>query len=279
MASFASEVSGPRMCEFFNRFGRFGGTSQLLRRLNGDDALMRQWIEGLTELPSFKLDGLFIPILDVVELVRTWPGINQKDVDVALAYAMTNGLLSRYQVAVKKNPLLCMVVNVTRESVPATLLYVRERMRESLLGYNEWREAFVSGVDDKRVRLINNARPFKPNHVSIEVIDLGANWEPNECIVPQTIQATQADKLAGFEVLYAAVQHSGYLPRIDFKNVPAPFAGAVLLNVQGYGEWTQIPVVVKVEKFSNGKIVGYEFTCCRSIESQTNVSMPTYWQD
>lgn len=45
MASFASEVSIPQGSEFFTRFGRFGGTLKQLAALQGDDDLMKKWVQ------------------------------------------------------------------------------------------------------------------------------------------------------------------------------------------------------------------------------------------
>ncbi len=52
MASFASEVSGTQMVEFFGRFGRFGGNMLKLQRLLGDDEFMEWWVRKLEQQPK-----------------------------------------------------------------------------------------------------------------------------------------------------------------------------------------------------------------------------------
>ncbi len=47
MASFASNVSIPQGNEFFTRFGRFGGSMELLKQLLTDDDRMKAWVESL----------------------------------------------------------------------------------------------------------------------------------------------------------------------------------------------------------------------------------------
>jgi len=60
MASFASEVSGTRMVEFFDRFGRFGGNMGLLKQLLTDDERMEAWVQSL--LVSAPVEHITVPI-------------------------------------------------------------------------------------------------------------------------------------------------------------------------------------------------------------------------
>lgn len=51
MANLGSEVTVNQSSEFFNRFGRFGGSMELLKNLLGDDELMREFMrKGLESL-------------------------------------------------------------------------------------------------------------------------------------------------------------------------------------------------------------------------------------
>jgi hypothetical protein len=61
MASLASEISGTRMVEFFDRWGRLGdGNMAKLKMLLGNDDLMKRWGEKLDEFPEFALvNGVF----------------------------------------------------------------------------------------------------------------------------------------------------------------------------------------------------------------------------
>lgn len=60
MTSFASEVSGTQMVEFFGRFGRFGGNMAKFQKLLGNDEVMEAWVKRLDEFPEFRLvHGVF----------------------------------------------------------------------------------------------------------------------------------------------------------------------------------------------------------------------------
>lgn len=72
MASFASEVYGTQMVEFFNRFGRFGGSIAKLQRLLGNDETMKRWVKQLDEFPEFRLiHGVFTPQSDVLAAFKS----------------------------------------------------------------------------------------------------------------------------------------------------------------------------------------------------------------
>jgi len=47
MASLSSQVPQGTATEFLNRIGRFGGTKEDIRKLNGDDVLMEAWVGDL----------------------------------------------------------------------------------------------------------------------------------------------------------------------------------------------------------------------------------------
>jgi hypothetical protein len=67
MASLASELSQTQVTELLGRLGRFGLTSAHVKKLNGDDDLVEQFVKvGLT-LPAFALiHGVFTPTVDVL---------------------------------------------------------------------------------------------------------------------------------------------------------------------------------------------------------------------
>jgi hypothetical protein len=229
--------------EFFSRFFRLGGTIAMVKRLLSDDELMERWIEFLTVEPEFKLiHGRFTPLRDKLELVKSWPGINSEDVDVAFKAAMNNGTIVGYEREVGENPFLDIVVTVYRESIPATLMYACERMQEAWgERYYEWTEAYAQGVDDDRVKAIPGAKPFTPNRIVVEVVDFGANWNRHNGLILEDVQKARTHKLADFAVIYNAVQSPKWLEQMDGEEVPYALMAALLLNVPGRDSWRISP--------------------------------------
>lgn len=178
-------------------------------------------------------------------MVKAWPNINPEDVDAAFATATENGTITGYESEVAGNPFLDIVVTVYRESIPATLIYARERMKEAWgeEKYSEWEAAYAQGIDDDRVKAIPGAKQFTPNRIVIEVVDLGANWNRKDGIVLEEVQKAQAPKLADFAVIYDAIQSPKWVEQMDGDNVPYALVAALLLNVPGSGSWRYSPRV------------------------------------
>lgn len=186
----------------------------------------------------------FTPLADKLAMVKTWPGINPDAVDGAFATAQENGTIAGYNVEVDKNPLLDNVIVVYRESLPATLIYACERMKEAWGDeYCEWAEAYAQNVDENRVQAIPNAKPFIPNQIVIEVVDFGANWDRKSGTVVETVQKAQAGQLADFAVIYNAIQSPKWVEQMDGVNVPYAFVAALLLSVPAYDSWRYSPHV------------------------------------
>ncbi len=211
-------------------------TAEEGRKLHDRPELWKVMVEALRRQIGPKLvHGRFTPLADKIAMVKTWPGINPADVDAAFATAMENGTIAGYEAEVGKNPFLDIVVTVYRESIPATVVYARERMRE-VWGdkYSEWEAAYAQDVDDDRVKAIPGAKQFTPNRIVIEVVDFGANWNLKDGVVLEEVQKSQAAQLASFAVIYNAVQSPKWLWQMDGKKVPYALVAALLLNVPNH---------------------------------------------
>jgi len=195
--------------------------------------------------PAFRLiHGRFTPLADKLEVVKTWPDINPADVDTPFALATENGTIAGYNAEVGKNVHLDAVVTCYRESLPATLLYGRDRMKDTWGDkYSEWTEAYAQGVDEKRVQAIPGAKPFVPNRVVIEVVDFGANWNKRDGTKLKDVQKAQAGQLADFAVLFNASQSPEWVQQMDGTNVPHAIMAALLLSVPRCGKWPYSPCV------------------------------------
>jgi len=58
--------------------------------------------------------------------------------------------------------------------------------------YDEWKDAYGKGdVDDNRVRLLQGV-PEHRNCIRIEVVDLGAHFNPKDGFIPQDVRGAQS---------------------------------------------------------------------------------------
>lgn len=222
-----------------------GLTAEDVVKLNAHPDIIALMLATMREHPAFSLiHDRFTPLADKVAMVKSWPGITSEEVDAALLTAQENGTIAGYEAEVGKNPFLDIVITVYRESLPATLIYARERMKEAWGDkYSEWEAAYAQGVDDDRVKAIPGAKQFTPNRIVIEVVDLGANWNRKDGIVLEEVQKAQAPKLADFAVIYDAIQSPKWVEQMDGDNVPYALVAALLLNVPGFDSWRCSPSV------------------------------------
>ncbi len=229
--------------EFFRRFFRFGGTLKMVIELLTNDVLMERWVKNLASEPVFRLiHGKYNTLADKIAIAKSYPGVNPEEVDVAVALAHKSGLIAGYEKESPKNEGLEIVISVFKEDVPATLKFVRERIKDTFVGtYQEWAAAYANGVDENRVKMLEE-ESFVPNSIKVEVLDLHANFNPKGVILGE-VQKTQAGKLAGFAVLYAACQSPEWVKQMDGVKTPYAIAAAILLNVSGYGLWAYSPLV------------------------------------
>ncbi|HCC83416.1 TPA: hypothetical protein DEP96_01040 [Candidatus Uhrbacteria bacterium] len=195
----------------------------------------------------------FTPWWKKLKQLKKYPGLTQDDID--FARAQTDEIMMKHDLdnARKTQPFLDIVYTVHRATVPATLIYLRDRMKDAHGSqFWQWDAAYAEGVDDKRVKLIPGSPEFIPNRVIAQLIDFGANWEPVNGLVCSQVQAKQANQaeklkraklLAGFGVLANAAQSKGWVRQMDGQRVPYALAAALLLNVPGYDEWSSTPRV------------------------------------
>ncbi len=195
---------------------------------------------------SLLIHGRFQPLAEKALQVSRWPGIDPDNVIAAVAEARKNGTIAGYEAEVGNNPLLDIVITVNREDVPTTLLYARDRVRMAHSDrYWQSEEAYVEGVDKKRVRLLEGAKPFTPNHIAVEVIDLGANWDRKNGAVCRDVQRILSVQLAGFAALYAASQSPEWVRQMDGEKVPFVSVAGLPLNVPDGIEWACVPRILR----------------------------------
>jgi hypothetical protein len=182
--------------------------------------------------------SLFTSLADKITLVKTWPGIDPVAVDAALAQATADGTIACYEVESAHNELLDIVVTVNRESVPATLQYVRDRLREAHIGrYGEFADAYEGDLDESRISLIEGATPFRPNQINIEIVDFGrTNLEGLDEVVIRRQQQSRAKHLAGFAAFYAACQNTEWYRLLSNGQIPSVCVAGLRLRIPGCEE-------------------------------------------
>jgi len=225
-----------RIQKFLGVLHSAGMPDRFLHEAVNNAQFRQELVEWVNSWPAFRLiHGRFAPLADKVAMVKGWPGIKPDDVDAAVALARENGTIAGFKAESPNNPLLDLVIVPYRESIPATLLYGRARMMEAWGDkYDEWKAAYASGVDDKRVELITGAREFKPNTIQVQAVDFGANWDRQHGNVLGDIQRAQAGQLADFAGLFNASQSPKWVEQMDGKVVPYTILAALLLSVPSY---------------------------------------------
>ncbi len=71
--------------------------------------------------------GMFTRLEDKARMVKQWPGIKPDDVDTAIAYAASTGIIAMYDMETKRNPFLDLVITVYLGSIQETFTYAVAR--------------------------------------------------------------------------------------------------------------------------------------------------------
>lgn len=255
--SLARLTRGDEM-QFFLQLQEAGYTPEQILKLNQHPEVLATMRATMVEHPVFRLiHGRFTPLAEVLEAVKRYPSVTEADIALALEEAQRSGRLARYEEASPKNPLLTPVVTVYRATVPETLCYARDRMAEAFGDtFAQWEEAYGSGVDENRVRLLEGA-PDHRNCIRIEVVDLGAHWDPKNGFIPKDVRSI---KSATFTVIYAAAQNPEWVRQMNGRDVPYALSGGLELNVPGYDLWARLPDVWHRggEAGLDGRWIGYQ---------------------
>jgi len=231
--------------QLFNVLQAAGYKPAEIVKLNNHREVLEAMRVAMLTHPVFHLiHEIWTPLNDIVEIARGYDGVSGDQIDFMLKTARENGLVDGFEAESPKNPLLAPVVVKNCETVPATLLFGRELMRQEWgEKYSEWEAAYAQGVDDKRVKPVEGAPLFEPNKLTLQIVDFGANWNPLDGTVLKDVQAAQAGKLAGFEVIFAPSQHPEWFRQMDGEKIPFAIAAALLLSVPGRDEWSLSPSV------------------------------------
>lgn len=214
----------------------------------------------------------FTPLMQKIERVKQWPGVDPQDVDQAYWRAIKNGTIDYYTEESFKNHFIDAVVTVHGKSIADTIFYARRRMRETWgTKYNEWKVAYSRrGAYRKRVRLIDGAPPFMPNRIAIEIVDFSANWDDAQGLALCDVQKVYAQRLAGFAPLFNASQSPLWVELMNKTQVPYVVASALVYDIPTtYGVWSFSPSV----HYKDGRVQLYGADCSKTY---SHTAMPSF---
>ncbi len=214
----------------------------------------------MSNVTSELVHGLWTPLANKVAMVKTWPGINPDDVDVAVATAMSDGTMAGYEAEVGNNTRLDAVVTIYRESLSATRVYACMCMCEA------WGKAYSHApVFDRSdaVKRITEGRPFLPNRIVIEVVDFGANSKQQNNDSISCVQRAQAPHLADFALIYNAAQSPQWGLWLAEKQAPYPVLGGLLANESHQKPWSHSPCLIFDKNLAGLSIIGTELSSNR----------------
>lgn len=225
------------------------------RRLTADDGrkllrhpkILDAMLATMRQHEDFRLiHGRFHPLEDKLEMVRGWPGVTGAMIDAAIDEAW--GRIKRFREESPKHPFLNIVVSRYLGSAHETLVYARDRMRETF-GNAFWQwDAYANGVDENRVRYLQATAgqpivPIYPNCVRVEVVDLAANWDRKNAMPPRDVRGAKSAHAA---VFFAAAEDPEWVRQMDGEKVPYALAGGFELNDPAGSNddlWVSVPSV------------------------------------
>lgn len=249
MASLSSQVPQGTVTEFLNRFGRFGGSEEHIRRLNGDDSLMLEWVDDLKRrlspssiepaLDTMNLVyGLFTGLGDQVAKIRQWNkefGWGFTPEDLAEAESWIGPHISDWPMdrlsAVTLVPYLPDKGKMSGvERTFQALWTVAAREQKS-----NWRWDGYDHAGPERLRLLSGIK-HQPG-LRWEVINLGAN---RNC-KPKDVRNAKDSPHAG--ILASAALHPYWVRQMDGVNIPFVFVSGYEVNITDSGSWRNVPHV------------------------------------
>lgn len=253
MASLASEVSGTRMVEFFDRWGRLGdGNMAKLKMLLGKDDLMKRWGETLNEFPEFSLvHGVFTKTNAIIanfEARCTEKGIN---------FGKFSWIGSETATEFTDDPEVVVVLDVTLDTLQSTFEFA---WAWTVDGQDDkWRwEGMVS--DSKKLRLLSDDRPadvegdgpdFKPWTLSWHRIKLNTN------IGKRPMDVRNPKSSPGCALLFMSAEHPARVKATDYKTRFGYWLPGLKCTAPGEESFADVPSSDFFRDFRQVKLYSY----------------------
>ncbi|MFH1046770.1 MAG: hypothetical protein V1738_00560 [Patescibacteria group bacterium] len=233
-----SKLTDGELTEFKRRLAKAGLKAEMVRKANVTDGLAEAMVEALKAHPIFRLiHGRFNSLEDKLALVCGWPGVTEEMVQAALEEGKER--IALFERESPANSLLDIVVSVYLPTAYGTFSYARDRMRETFgEEFWQWEDAYAE-ISPDRVRWLDGVAVPLPG-VRIEVVDLGANFDSENGMVPAEKRGPHSAHAA---VIYAAAQDPEWIQQMDGASVPYAIAAGLELDIPGYDRWSDSPFV------------------------------------
>lgn len=204
---------------------------------------------GNTRVGSQKFGTNTIPwsrIEDILGQVRSWPGINVDQVNMAYRRALDDGTIDFYKNEAGSNPQYGLVLTPNLDDLASTFQYAVERLKE-VFGpcFTQWPKAYHQPMTTDRIRSVQGSPLFVPGRIKFEIVDFGAYWNAEQAFYPDALMHEKPRDLAGVQVLFAASQHPNWIRRMDGSTNPFTLAPALLLNTDNQHPWSTTPRIWK----------------------------------
>ncbi|MEA3249754.1 MAG: hypothetical protein U9Q03_05375 [Patescibacteria group bacterium] len=239
-------------------------TAEEARRVIAHPEVLGDMLAAMRRHSALRLiHGRFNTLEDKLAMVRDWPGVTDGDIRRALEEGEDR--IALFERESPDNPLLDIVVSIYKPTVHETLAYARDRMREAFgKEFWQWDELYAD-IGPDRVRWLKDVS-VPTGGVRIEVVDLGANFDPEDGMVPEK---TRGSDSAHSAVIYAAAQDLEWVRQMDGASVPYAIAAGLELRLPGCDRWSRAPFVYRDgdEAYLRARHVrhGYHFTALPSL--------------
>ena len=185
------------------------------------------------------IHGRFNLLADKFAQVRTWPDVTEEMISAAFVEGAER--IALFERESPANPLLDIVVSVYKPTAHETLVYTRDRIRETFGDrFRQWDVAY-SNIGPDRVRWLDGIA-VPAAGVRIEVVDLGANFDPKCGMVPERTRGPHSAHVA---VIYAAAQDPEWVRQMDGASVPYVFAAAIEIDIPVCDRWSRSPCILR----------------------------------
>jgi len=227
--------------QFERKLDGSGLTAEEVLLLNKHPEALGVMLEAMRRHRVFRLiHGRFNPLEDKLARVRDWwPDVTEEMLQTALEEGKER--IALFERESPGNSLLDIVVSVYKPTAHETLAYARDRLRETFGDtFRQWDGAYAD-IGPDRVRWLDGVA-VPPPGVRIEVVDLGADFDPENGMVPAE---TRRPNSAHAAVIYAAAQDPEWIWQMDGASVPYAIAAGFELDVPGDDRWSDSPRVYR----------------------------------
>ena len=227
-SNLGSEITLNQSAEFVGRFGRFGGSATIIKKLLGDDALMEQFMEVGLALPAFRLiHGVFNPTADVLAAFKA--RCAAKGVD----FTKFSWVGSEQAPDFTDDEEVAVVLDATLDTLQNTFEFAWEWTKDGQADSWRW-EGMLS--DEDRLTLLDGLE-FKPWTLTWRRIKLDANVGKKPCDVRDSKTSS------GCALLFMSAEHPERIKATDYERRFGFWLPGLKCTAPGERQWQSVPYV------------------------------------